>query len=228
MLTHGTPWVLCIDLDHSPFENVLDPALQRTLETLAESGAFAVLGGGPPCSSFSTAVTPPVRNSRYPSGFKHLSRKWRATVRLGNRVAAWTMHITRICHPATIVWFENPRLSWLWSLRSWRSGSSLDTVGTCVVDFCRSGIPWRKRTRISTTCPLLAGSAYLCTCQQLHVPLRGRGADGRPLTAVACPYPWRVADFFAYSFCSYCGWCPAKAQADAHLAALLERALRAR
>ncbi|CAE7490951.1 unnamed protein product [Symbiodinium necroappetens] len=57
----GAPWVLSFDLRWSPDQDLLDPAVQARIETLISSGCFRAIGMAPPCSSFSSAVTPAVR-----------------------------------------------------------------------------------------------------------------------------------------------------------------------
>ena len=59
-------WSLCVDLAHGPNEDVMDPVLQSQLELLVGLGVFYGAGGGPVCTSFSTAITPPVRSTAAP------------------------------------------------------------------------------------------------------------------------------------------------------------------
>ena len=56
-------WSLCFDICYSPNEDLMDPNLQNLLEALLASGCFCGVGGGPVCTSFSTAITPPIRNA---------------------------------------------------------------------------------------------------------------------------------------------------------------------
>ena len=65
-------WSLCFDLEHGPAEDLRDKELQARIEEAIRAGCFSSLGGGPVCSSFSMAITPPVRSAEWPYGKPNL------------------------------------------------------------------------------------------------------------------------------------------------------------
>jgi hypothetical protein len=121
MLSRGCPWVLCVDTLHHPDLDLTNPSLRKKLELLIDGGAFLTVGGGPPCSSLSIDVTPPIRCKQFPSGRPGLPPPVRERIRIGNLLANWMASVYRRCVAQDIaVWVENPDSSWLW--RSSASG----------------------------------------------------------------------------------------------------------
>ena len=122
MLTRGCPWVLCIDSAHRYEMDLMNPALRAQIDDLIDRMAFLVVGGGPPCSSLSIAVCPPVRSKQFPAGRPDLPMPARRRVRIGNVLAAWTAPVYRRCVGLDIaVWAKNLDASWMWRLRSWKA-----------------------------------------------------------------------------------------------------------
>jgi hypothetical protein len=71
MVQKGAPWVLCFEIcdsDASWSQDLLDPSVRTLIEALLLEGAITLFGAAPVCTSFSTAVTPPIRTSVYPAG----------------------------------------------------------------------------------------------------------------------------------------------------------------
>ncbi len=56
-------WVLTYDIAHSVSEDLLNPAVQRSIEAMLAAGCFLSLTAGPDCSSFSRVVRPAVRSA---------------------------------------------------------------------------------------------------------------------------------------------------------------------
>ena len=54
-------------------QDLLDPELRKKITRLLELKAIASFGAAPICSSFSVAITPPIRNSQRPRGIRGLS-----------------------------------------------------------------------------------------------------------------------------------------------------------
>ena len=184
---HAPTWTLTFDLAHSPSEDLLSLPLQESILDLVRLGAFLAMGAGPVCASFSQAITPPVRTKEYPEGVPWAS----------------PLQAARVCLDHDVVfWVENPSLSWLWrqaGTLSWDDILADRRVGDWVLDYCRFGTPWRKRTRFRTS-GQLKGQKCVCVCQRPHVQLRGHcKSKGVLYTKLAEPYPRGVAETLAWA-----------------------------
>ena len=192
-------WSLCVDLAHGPNEDVMDPVLQSQLELLVGLGVFYGAGGGPVCTSFSTAITPPVRSTAAPYGLETVSDKMRVKIEEGNRMAIWFFSFLEYCLERKLrIWMENPATSFMFRLPEWQSLlQRWPSVQAWLVDYCRYGTRWRKRTKFYTDGPL-GGRRDLCRCGKPHQLLRGRSAmHKKSWTAVAQPYPLGVCEELA-------------------------------
>ena len=68
-LRAGAEWVLPYDILDDPVgQKLLSPAVRAEVGNLMRSGCFVGGGAGPVCSSFSKAITPPVRTPQHPEG----------------------------------------------------------------------------------------------------------------------------------------------------------------
>ena len=84
MLQQGAPWVLSYDLLRDPdAQDLSKRSVQKEIEALLEAGAFAIVGSGIVCSSFSSAVTPPVRSSEFLRSLPYISANMSVKVSLG-------------------------------------------------------------------------------------------------------------------------------------------------
>ena len=209
MLSRGCPWVLCIDSAHHAEMDLMNPELRSRIDDLIDRGAFLTVGGGPPCSSLSIAVCPPVRSKQFPAGRPDLPMPARRRVQIGNVLANWMASVYRRCVGLDIaVWVENPDSSWLWRLRAWKriKENKSNIFGEWRVDYCRFGTKWRKRTRFATNTSL-RGEARLCNGQHEHWRLRGTyGSISR--TKLAEPYPLPLCATLAAACCTKAGWSP--------------------
>ena len=211
----GCPWVLCIDVKSDPRHDLSQPDLQAQVELLISSGIVLAVGAGPPCSSMSIAVTPPIRSREFPYGKPDLPPPMRAKCRAGNLLANWSASIFRLC--ATLdraVWVENPDASWMWRLRSWQRirQNQSGLYGDFRVDYCRFGTRWRKRTRFVTNTPMRGET---CLCKGGHEHWRLRGMHGNTdRTKLAEAYPWPLCTKLAATCCQQAGWLPPRAAAD--------------
>ena len=184
-------WSLCIDLSHGPKEDVMDPTLQGRLRKLVRLGVFIAAGGGPVCTSFSTAITPAARNKEFPYGLPDVSERMKVKILDGNLMAIWMFSFLEYClRHGLRVWMENPASSFMFRLPEWLAlQSRWPQLRPWTVDYCRYGTAWRKRTRFYTD-GRLGGVKTLCKCSGPHQLLRGRSASHRKSwTAVAQAYP---------------------------------------
>ena len=143
-------WCLTFDVGHAAGEDLLDIGLQKRILTLIKAGAFRGLGGGPICSSFSRAVRPPVRSKAFPLGLPSFRESMKDKVESGNAHASFMCDAVEAGLEVGIPsWAENPHGSYLWDTPRWRALlDKFGPAGVLVVDYCRFGTPWRKRTRI--------------------------------------------------------------------------------
>ena len=200
-------WSLCFDLEHGPAEDLQKEELQRRIEDGIKAGCFSSMGGGPVCSSFSMAITPPVRSAEWPYGKPNLSANMEMKVKEGNASALWMFSLLRLCLELKIqVWLENPAGSWMFRLPAWKAlEADYPELKFWVVDYCRFGKEWRKRTRFATTSQL-GNCKTLCAGGHQHRLLRGRCKEAKmSWTRVAQAYPRGVARSLAICHCMAVG-----------------------
>ena len=192
-------WSLCVDITHGAGEDLSLPGLRSDLRSLVELDCFVGMGGGPVCTSFSTAITPPVRSKDEPYGKATASQNMKLKMAEGNEMTLWFFSLIEcgLAH-GLAVWIENPAMSWMFRLPDWYSMQSRwPSLGFWTVDYCRYKTAWRKRTKVA--CNLsLAGSKKLCQCGGPHQLLRGRSKEHK--------MSWtRVAQAYPYGFCADLG-----------------------
>lgn len=123
---------------------------RQATRPLCARGAFASLGAGPVCASFSRAVRPAVRTKQQPEGLREISANMAAKVLTGNSMSSWLCRLLRIClDRGMCFWVENPALSFLWDQPCWRSLIEEYKLGFFTTDYCRWGTPWRKTDEVS-------------------------------------------------------------------------------
>ena len=191
-------WVLTIDYEHGPGQNLLDTDLQARLMSCLEAGCFAAVGAAPDCSSFSRAVTPAVRDAANPFGRPGISANMQEKVARGNQHALFIFSVVQFCDRKGIpYWVENPDGSFLWLLPYWVESSLGSCSSSYRFDQCRFHAPWRKRTRVATNTDL-TGIRELCQGGHQHQILTGRSS------AHACSWT-RVAQTYPRSLCRRLG-----------------------
>ena len=208
MIKHGCPWVLTFEWKRGVRENLLDDDLRCKLVKLLRAGAFASVGAAPICSSFSIAITPPVRSSKFPRGKPGMRRSMRTKVTEGNSHNDFLADVLDICEELCLFfWVENLDSSFWWHTKRWRKFKDPASGKTFRLCFCRLGTPWRKATKIATNTQL-AGLRMMCQCRCNHVQLRGTHPTRKvPWTLVAQPYPRGLNVLLATAVCSAVGWC---------------------
>ena len=128
LILAGSPWVLTFEWKRSATENLLDDSLRQRLVRLIELGAFGSISMAPICASFSRAITPAVRSVSRPRGLSGLTANMRRKVKEGNSHADFCMRIILLCETLDIAFFlENPDLSWLWRLKTYKKFWGADT-----------------------------------------------------------------------------------------------------
>ena len=204
LVRSGFPWALCLDLAHSPSEDLLSRVVQGSVEDLVSHGCARVLAAGPVCGSFSRAVTPPCRSLEFPAGVPWCSELQQLKCQQGNAFGIWCAKLCRLCDKHDVIYIiENPATSWLWRQSCWEQIRT--TWSDFLVDYCRFGTKWRKRTRFRTSCSL-GGLQINCQCKVAHLRLRGYNkAEKKSWTACAQAYPRALCNLIAAACASDCG-----------------------
>ena len=207
LVRNGSPWVLTYEWNHSSEEDLLQQSVRDQITGLVSGGAFATCSAAPICASFSVAVTPPVRSSKYPRGTPGMRMTMRQKVKEGNSHADFLRLLIDLFDDKGI-WYvvENPDTSWLWRQKRWerwRNAESEDVFRFC---FCRFGTAWKKPTKIATNTKL-KGTRMPCLCKNGHIQLRGMHPEKKiPWTMVAQPYPRGLSRLLATALCQCAGW----------------------
>ena len=100
---------------------------------------------------------------------------------------------------------ENPETSMAWEVPAMQKFISTTHAKECSLDFCMFGEPWKKPTKLVYNFLSLDALGKKCTSQthvcskthRPHVPLKGVANNGKFMTLLAQPYPWRLAAAFA-------------------------------
>ena len=209
MISFGCPWVLTFDYERGPGQDLLDESLRKKLVRLIQLRAVASFGAAPICSSFSIAITPPIRSAAHPRGIRGLRASMRKKVADGNSHNDFMKDLTDLCVLLQVpFWLENPDSSWWWRQRRWRRYRDSRSPHLFRCCFCRFGTKWRKATRFATS-TALAGVTMWCQCgDKRHIPLRGMHPTKKiPWTLVAQPYPRGLCRLVAAALCVSAGWC---------------------
>ena len=209
LVEKGQTWAICFELEDGPNQDVLLPQNQKLIRGLLSSGAVSGFGAAIFCSSFSRAVRPCVRTRALPHGIKGLSAAMQYKVELGNKHSIFLAGLIRICQKFNIkFWVENPDGSFLWLCAEWIALGSLDKESTFRLDYCVCGTPWRKRTRILTSCHL-KGQCVWCSRKHSHLKLVGWSRyHKKSWTRVAQTYPRRLCYWIATAMLIDMGFLP--------------------
>ena len=208
----GCPWALRFDLKHGEDEDLLLPRIQSSLRRLVSLGSFLAMAAGPVCASFSTAITPAWRTKEHPLGRPELGAQQKLKLQLGHQQLAFALELCELClkHGVRFL-IENPAGSWFWKMPgrlSWSKILTTQDVDDFLVDQCRCGTAWRKRTRFRTTSHL-GGQRLMCQCKQKHTVLRGRCKEkGVNFTKLAESYPRKLCSILAGAMAIDCGLLP--------------------
>ena len=208
LLRSGAPFVVTFEWNRSSDEDLLKDSNRRRILRLIELRAVLLVGMAIICSSFSVAITPPIRNSRYPRGVPWAPKTMKLKIRQGNSHSDFAGVVVISCGEHSVdFWIGNPDTSHLWKQRGMQDFRDPASPHVLRVDYCRFGAPWRKRTRIASSIAALNGLRVFCQCRKPHIPLRGMHPTlGKPWTAVAEPYPRAFADLIGYAAASQIGW----------------------
>ena len=204
----GCPWVLTFEIKRGRSEDLTSPGVKEKVLTLIKLKAVRLCGSAIVCSSFSMAVTPPVRNNQFPRGVPWMSAGMREKVALGNGMSDYQAEVHYECELSDVrFWTENPDSSHLWRQRKHKKFKSPHSDHVCRVDMCRFGTRWRKRTRIATDLKSLCKIRMFCRCERGHTQLRGMHPEKKVAwTSLAQVYPRGFCKMIAEAALKDCDW----------------------
>lgn len=203
----GFGWAVSYDFADGPQQDLLDPSVRALLERMLVLGIFCGWGAALVCSSFSVAITPPVRNAEFPEGRPDVSERMQVKICEGNSFGDWVLKLLLLSEKLFIgCWVENPDLSWLFRQPKWLEfQTTTKQFGCWRFDMCRFGRKWRKRTRVLMNL-FLKGTSTFCTGCKHHFQLRGRSKlRKKSWTLVAQPYPKGVCRTLARAVAVFAG-----------------------
>ena len=208
LLRSGAPFVVTFEWKRSSAEDLLQDHNRRRIVRLVELKAVLLVGLAVICSSFSVAITPPVRTSRFPRGVPWASLAMRKKISEGNSHADFAALLISVCLLVGVdFWLENPDTSYLWRQKGFELYRDASSPSVFRLDYCRFGTPWRKRTRVASSIDAINGIRCFCKCGVRHLALRGTHPTLKiPWTAVAEPYPRAFADLIGYAASAQVGW----------------------
>ena len=121
MCNLGCPWVLTYEWNRSAGEDLLQDEVRNKVVKMMHLGCFRTMGAAPICSSFSVAVTPPVRSRRHPRGLPRVRASMRIKIKQGNMHNDFVKDFVELCEMLGIFYFiENPDTSWWWRQSRWK------------------------------------------------------------------------------------------------------------
>ena len=202
----------CLDILLNSGDDVLQPEVEAELVSLLKQRRFSFVRLGMPCTTFSIARKndgigpPPLRSNSCPMGLSGLKAHDRRKLHKGNLLLYFTCRIMCLCELYKIPYvLENP-----WSSRCWQIPimKQFLTGGRCKLvelHFCQFGERWRKPTGLlcygidlSSLGRCCKGSFTSCSATgKPHIPLHGRSQNGRFMTLIAQPYPFKLVNDLA-------------------------------
>ncbi|MDA8582910.1 hypothetical protein N9L68_01730 [bacterium] len=192
-----------VDVIFGEAHNVLGAAHAVILAVLAGCWVH-LLHLGPPCSTFSIAVSPPRRSEAWPFGLPGLPADVQALLDTGTKLMLRALHYFRLqMRVGMTAVLEQPLRSQAFFLPAFKALVSLPGVGKLALDYCRFGKRWKKPTALVYTTdrfPALEQIALHCQCTCAHQELRGgvRIPTGwRRWTSIAAPYPEQMCALYA-------------------------------
>ena len=198
------------DVSAGPAFDLTAPTTQRQVRQDISRGRLVAGMLAPPCGSFGPAGNRrhPIRSGEYPWGkpSEELSEREQLRIVEGNKTLKAALSIIGMLHRAKRPWiFEHPHASFAFKTPEMLRLAAAPRVHFRVLDQCRFGAKWRKRTRLM--CGNLdeqdteslerwcAGRGGLCGSGVKHWVLSG-SCGGR---ALAEAYPQKMAQALARS-----------------------------
>ena len=190
------------------------PGVLRAVKQEIRGGHVLAASLGPPCGSFGPAGNrwKAIRSALFPWGLPAADLTEREIVRVaeGSATMQAAFEIIKSLQRQRVPWvLEHPHASYVFKTTQMLQWLESDSVHFRVVDQCRFGSPWRKRTRLvfGNVDPLdterlnvmCTGGGGFCGDGKRHVILQGGAGHGKDMTSLAQAYPKRVCVAMAQS-----------------------------
>ena len=192
--------VVSLDIRNGALEDHLHPAFWGVIRGWLQGGVIIGVWLGTPCTTWSRALRRPLRSIEAPMGLEDLSPSELSRLQVGNDTFRLSVRVLDTCVRLGIpAYLENPSASIMWHAPLLEPLLQRPDCYVHILDMCRFGTPWRKRTKIA-----MWGAGFH---PHLHVRCTGKGGlcsvSGKPhlvlegvdprtglkRTAVAAAYP---------------------------------------
>ena len=192
--------LLPVDIADDERCDLADPMFFRMVHAVLASGRVELLHLGPPCASFSVAVSPPQRSPSEPYGICTLSDKARAKVEAGTHLMLAAIELLTVQisvgNRGSLEQPERSQAQWLQEFNAMLVDLKLVTS---VCHYCAYGTLWKKPTKFwHSWYPL--DLFRKCPGGHSHRELRGTTkVKGKTVkwTSLASPYPQQLVDGMA-------------------------------
>ena len=209
-----------LDVLDDPMFDMSKKCLCHAIRLLIRAGVIRGIFLAPPCTTWSIACKPAVRNINHLYGLDDVPAHRQQGVKIGNDTFLASVSIIKCClshgvpvmieNPDTSMMFKVPILTNLTRDQSWQEHR---------FTMCGFGARWRKATKVwSWNCGsihlprMCASRTGVCDFTgQFHIRLAGHDkSSGKCWTSIASAYPMPMAKVFATALCE--ASCDAKAR----------------
>lgn len=178
---------------------------QQKVRGWISAGLVVSVFAAPPLNTWSRTLDGPagdrpLRSDDHPSGLPGLSGRRLAHVCMDNSLARFCAGLFQLCaRSGTPLLLLHPHSHRMWEVPCFKGAMQHPLARTTVLDFCRFGGPWRKRSRVAGLGVDLQFLGRLCRGKQIcersgrrHCPLRSCSA-APPATCMAERLPSSLA-----------------------------------
>ena len=140
-----------VDVSHGEWFDLGRRVVINTVVGWIRTGLVAALWCAFPCSTWSIARRPMIRSQKEIFGMASALKDVELCKLLeaGNATMKTAVEVAHAClRSRTPAIFENPHSSLAWKTKAWQALAKKSDVQQVVLDQCRFGTPWRKRTRL--------------------------------------------------------------------------------
>ena len=175
--------------------DLIDPHIRSFARSVLLTGRVLFLHSGCPCSPFSVAQTPPIRDLDYPEGFPWNSSSAMRKCELGNALLNASLEYESINYSLeNECGHENPASSFQFLMPSFIKFQYQWQVFIFICHYCAYGAAWMKATGLACRIVQLQGlMERKCTRDHFHTPLRGLTKNDLGVTvwrtSLASKYP---------------------------------------
>ena len=182
---------------HDSHNLLVKANLQRMIDLIAV-GYFFALHFAPPCSTWSRARLPRLRQiGKFIKGLPGLKPSQVAKLQEGTALMDACIEMVVTCLENGVPFsLENPLGSMVWSYPPMVQILRHPLVFVVDLVYCSYGMAWKKPTRIITSISSLTRLRTTCSGDHVHQTLRGTAPNGVLWTRLACAYPQQLCEAF--------------------------------